>query len=142
MGKTEGMPTKEGVDFLVLYPNKTEDGFAWKQVYWFEGSLYPEELGWNVNWTDALDVTFIEAWSNLPDKKTNQTKELTMTNQTKENTMNDQVINAWAVEVNGEIWIEYLSETRREAREYKRDIEWQTSDNVVKVVKVQVKKVV
>jgi len=64
-----------------------------------------------------------------------------MTNQTKENTMNDQVTNAWAVEVNGEIWIEYLSETRREAREYKRDIEWRKSSDVVKVVKVQIKKV-
>lgn len=64
-----------------------------------------------------------------------------MTNQTKENTMNDQVINAWAVEVNGEIWVEHLSETRQRARECKRDIEWRTSDNVVKVVKVQIKKV-
>lgn len=64
-----------------------------------------------------------------------------MTNQTKENTMNDQVTNAWAVEVNGEIRIEYLSETRREAREYKRDIEWRKSSDVVKVVKVQIKKV-
>lgn len=65
-----------------------------------------------------------------------------MTNQTKENTMNDQVINAWAVEVNGELWIEYISSTRSEAREFKEGIEDIDKVSKVKVVKVQVTKVV
>lgn len=59
----ESIPTDEATSFLVLWENDMNAMVA-IQASWFEGALYPDHLGGNVDWEDRIkDPTH---WQPLP----------------------------------------------------------------------------
>jgi hypothetical protein len=66
--ETFELPPKDQEDkpFLVLAPIPHGDGLVWQQVTWFEGNLYPDSLGYNIDRGDVIDVKQIQRWVELP----------------------------------------------------------------------------
>lgn len=57
---------QEWQPFLVLAPIPNGDTNVWQQVSWFQGDLYPDHLGYNVDIDDAIDIERILRWVELP----------------------------------------------------------------------------
>lgn len=118
------LPKEEGENFLVLAPTVRGWGeVAWHQVSWFEGNLYPDALGSNVDYTDRIVLDTIIDYAELP-KENNQMK-------------TQESIQAWALKFNEGLSVQNIFRTRKEAREMSKELEEDFGDTS-KVVKVQI----
>lgn len=73
------LPKEEGKSFLVLAHTLRGWGEeAWHQVSWFEGNLYSDALGSNVDYTDRIVLDTIIDYAELPkENKQMKTQETT-----------------------------------------------------------------
>lgn len=118
------LPKEEGKSFLVLAPTVRGWGeVVWHQVSWFEGNLYPDALGGNVDYTDRIVLDAIIDYAELP-KENKQMK-------------TQETIQAWALKFSEGLSVQNIFRTRKEAREISKELEEDFGDTS-KVVKVQI----
>lgn len=115
------LPKEEGKSFLVLAPIVRGWGeVAWHQVSWFEGNLYPDALGSNVDYTDRIVLDTIIDYAELP-KENKQMK-------TQETTK------AWGLQYKDGSFYGFTYPSRKQARVEKSLLkEWGCEAKVIKV---------
>lgn len=119
------LPKEEGKSFLVLAPDfdYPSVSLVWQQVSWFEGNLYPDVKGYNLNYTDSIDLEKVFDYAELP-KENKQMK-------------TQETIQAWVLKFNEGLSVQNIFRTRKEAREMSKELEEDFGDTS-KVVKVQI----
>lgn len=117
------LPKEEGKSFLVLAPTVRGWGeVAWHQVSWFEGNLYPDALGSNVDYTDRIVLDTIIDYAELP-KENKQMK-------------TQETIQAWGLQYKDGSIYDHTYPSRKRARLGKSILE--EYGYTVKVIKIQI----